>query len=86
MDEERRRAPRKEISGQVEFVLDDAGSVMEARGVDLSEHGIGFEVDEPIEVALTVTIDGEETTRRARLVRVSREDDGFHIGLEFIER
>lgn len=67
-------------------MIDDAGSILEARGIDLSETGIGFHVDDAIEVALTVNVDGEDVTRRARLVRVGADDDGgFHIGLEFID-
>ena len=85
VDEDRRRAPRQDISSTVEFVIDDAGTILEARGIDLSETGIGFFVEEAIEVALTVTVDGTELTRRARLVRVSADDGGFQIGLEFIE-
>lgn len=73
-----------EISAKVEFVV-EGGHIMEARGIDLSETGIGFEADEPLTVALTVTVDGEEITRIAKLARVSKTDGGFIFGLEFTQ-
>lgn len=84
-DDERRRAPRKEISSTVEFVV-EGGHVMQAVGLDLSETGIGFEAADPLTVALTVTVEGREITRLARLARVSpTDDDSYLFGLEFIE-
>lgn len=86
VDDERRRAPRKEIASKVEFVV-DSGHVMEAHGLDVSEHGVGFESTEPLQVALTVTVDGEEQTRIAHLVRVVADEDGRYIfGLEFVKK
>ena len=83
MSEEKRRAPRKEISSTVEFVVDER-HVLEARGVDISDMGIGFETSQPIALAMTVEVDGKEITRRAHLVRVTQKDDGnYLLGLEF---
>jgi len=74
-----------EISAKVEFVV-EGGHIMEATGIDLSETGIGFESDEPLTVALTVTVDGEEITRLARLARVAKtEGGGYLFGLEFTQ-
>lgn len=85
MDEKDRRAPRKEISSTVEFVVDGV-HIMQAVGLDISQTGIGFESADPLSVALTVTVDGEEITRRARLMRVVRQDDGSYLfGLDFVE-
>ncbi len=84
MDDDRRRAPRKEISDTVEFVVDER-QISQAVGIDLSKTGIAFETYEPLTVALTVTVDGKEVTRQARLMRVEATDDGFLFGLEFVE-
>lgn len=86
MDDERRRAPRKEIASQVEFVV-ESGHVMQAHGLDLSAHGVGFESSEPLQVALTVTVDGAEQTHVANLVRVTAGEDGRYVfGLEFVKK
>ena len=85
MDEDRRRAPRKEISSTVEFVVDDR-SILQAIGIDISETGIGFDAAEPLTVALVVNVDEEEVTRHARLARVERTEEGTYLfGLEFVE-
>ena len=55
-------AERKPISAQVEFFV-DAGGILEAEGIDVSETGLAFSASEPLSVALVVTIDGEEMTR-----------------------
>lgn len=74
-----------EISSTVEFVV-EGGSIQEARGVDLSETGIGFQTDGTLTVALTVTVEDREITRLAKLVRIQRQADGtFTFGLEFTE-
>ena len=85
MEDDRRKAPRQAMAAKVEFALDSHG-VIEATGLDVSEFGVGFETQEPLTVALTFTIDGREITRRARLMRVVRGDDGgFVFGLEFLD-
>lgn len=84
MDDDRRRAPRKEIEETVEFVV-EGGHIAQAVGVDISETGIAFEAYEPLTVALTVDVDGKDLTRMARLVRVEATDDGYLFGLEFVE-
>lgn len=74
-----------EISSTVEFVV-EGGSIQEAKGIDLSETGIGFETDGTLTVALTVTVDGKEITRLAKLARVVRNEEGGYVfGLEFTE-
>lgn len=68
----------------VEFVV-EGGHIIEARGIDLSETGIGFEASTGLIMALTVSADGEEVTRQARLVRVEATPDGDWVfGLEFL--
>lgn len=74
-----------EISSTVEFVV-EGGSIQEARGVDLSDTGIGFVTDGTLTVALTVTVEGKEITRLAKLARIISRDDGTYVfGLEFTE-
>ena len=73
-----------EITSTVEFVV-EGGAIQEASGIDVSETGIGFHCKEPLTVALTVTVDGKEMTRVARLARIERKDDGYLFGLEFTE-
>ena len=83
MSDERRKAPRKDIEAKVEFVV-DAQEIMEARGIDLSEFGVGFVSSEPLTVALTLQVEGREVIRRAKLMRVEREHGHYVFGLEFI--
>jgi hypothetical protein len=62
-------------------------------GRDISPKGVSVFVAAPavgdvVTVSLTgsgPTDDGQETTSRARVVRVDRSDDGYVVGLEFIE-
>lgn len=85
MDDERRRSDRVEIAASVEFVVDETTRILEATGVDISEHGIAFRTSDPVHVALTLNHEGEDVTRLARLVRLKQEEDGTYIyGLDFV--
>ena len=82
--DDRRKSDRFPIKSDVEFATDH--KILGARGVDVSDTGVAFETDEPLSVALTITIKGEQTTRQAKLVRVSKaEDGGYRFGLEFLD-
>ncbi len=84
MSDERRRSERIPIAARIEFVVDEATQILDATGVDISEHGIAFRTQDPVHVALTLNHDGEDITRLARLVRLEQDDDGTYIyGLEF---
>lgn len=85
MDDDRRRSERVEINARVEFVVDETTRILEATGVDISEHGIAFRTEDPVHVALTVDHEGQELTRLARLVRLTQEEDGTYVyGLDFV--
>jgi hypothetical protein len=85
MDDDRREAPRQALTCDIEFAV-DAHGVLEAHGVDVSEVGVGFKSDQPLEMALKFQVEGRDIVRRARLVRVSQSEDGsYSFGLTFLQ-
>jgi hypothetical protein len=84
MSEHEGVAERLPLTADIEFAVDAPG-VINASAIDLSDSGIGFEVDRPLRVALTFEHDGEEVIRRAELTRVVRTDNGYLFGLQFVE-
>lgn len=78
----KRRAERSEFHTGIEFIFDL--DVAEARGVDISETGVAFEIVEPLAVELRFFQGGELHHFKANLVRTQKKDDGsFLLGLEF---
>ena len=78
-----RQDQRMLIRTQIELIGDF--DIVRARGVDLSEGGIGFELDDDLPFEMRFTLDGRVYQKRARLVWVDRRaKGGIRLGLEFI--
>lgn len=77
------RAPRTEINASIEFIADF--DVVEAKGINLSESGICFELDEDLPFEMQFSLEGKIHRYRARLVWVKRMcKGGYRFGLQFI--
>ncbi len=77
------RSPRKEFRGDIEFIADF--DVVEAKGVNISETGICFELKEDLPFEMQFEHKGALHRHRARLVWVKRlPEGGYRFGLEFI--
>ena len=77
------RAQRRELDAEIEFIGDF--DLVSARGVDISEGGICFEVGEGFPFEMQFQWDGEEHRHRARLVWMKRLEDGsYRCGFEFV--
>jgi hypothetical protein len=78
----RERAARAEFSSDIEFIFDV--DVLEARGINISETGIAFSVEQGLPVELKFKHQGKDHHYRARLVRTqSLKQGGFMLALEF---
>ena len=81
--EQPRRAQRRELDAEIEFIGDF--DVVSARGVDISKSGICFEMEEGFPFEMQFRRDGEKHRHRARLVWMKRLEDGsYRFGFEFI--
>ncbi|MFP4348946.1 MAG: PilZ domain-containing protein [Thermodesulfobacteriota bacterium] len=77
------RPPRQEIRTHVEFIADF--DVIEARGINISEGGICFELDEDLPFEMRFELDGKLHQHRANLVWVKRSSGGGYLfGLMFV--
>ena len=76
------RAAREKLTTTVEFIFDL--DVVEARGLNISETGIAFVVDQPPPVELRFRQNGVDHQYKAELVRTMKNPDGgFLMGLRF---
>lgn len=77
------RAIRKEIHAAIEFIADF--DVIEAKGINLSEGGICFELDEDLPFEMQFTFGGTKHRHRAHLIWVRRlPKGGYRFGLKFV--
>jgi hypothetical protein len=77
------RPPRLPLASDVEFMGDF--DVLRARGVNISEQGICFEVHEELPFEMRFDLHGRTQTRRAHCVWVRRlPAGGCHLGLRFV--
>ncbi len=77
------RSPRTEINASIEFIADF--DIVEAKGINLSESGICFELDEDLPFEMQFSLEGKTHRYRARLVWVKRMcKGGYRFGLQFI--
>ena len=77
------RPPRLPLETRVEFMGDF--DVLQARGVNISEDGICFEVREDLPFEMRFALHGRVQTRRAHCVWVRRlPSGGCHLGLRFV--
>ena len=77
------RPPRRPIDTDVEFIGDF--DVLRAKGVNISDEGICFELEEELPFEMRFELHGQTQTRRAHCVWVRRlPNGGYHIGLRFV--
>ena len=77
------RSTRNEIETSIQFIGDFG--LVEAKGLDLSDGGIGFELEEDIPFDMEFEVDGELHQHRARMVWMQRLDNGRNrFGFQFI--
>ncbi len=75
------RSPREPLKTEIEFIFDV--DVVVASGLDISETGVAFLVDEPLPVEMRFEHKGVKHHLKARLVRTQRlPERGFLMGLE----
>ena len=77
------RPERSRLQTSIQFIGDFG--LVEAKGLDLSEGGIGFELEQDIPFDWEFEIDGELHQHRARMVWMQRLADGrSRFGFQFI--
>jgi hypothetical protein len=77
-----RRYERKSVPSSIQFTGDF--DLREARGVDLSENGICFEIESPLVFPMAIQVDGRVERRAASLVWIQSLANGsFRVGFEF---
>lgn len=77
------RSKRNELKTSIQFIGDFG--LVEAKGLDLSAGGIGFELEEDIPFDMEFEIKGELHQHRARMVWMQRLQDGrSRFGFQFI--
>jgi len=78
-----RRQERKDIRTNIEFITDF--DIVDARGIDISEGGISFELYEELPFELRFELENRLHHYRANLVWVKRiPEGGFRFGLMFV--
>lgn len=76
------RQPRREFNGAIEFIADF--DIIEARGVNISEGGICFEIDEDLPFEMQFRHAKTLHRHRAYLIWVKRlPGGGYRFGLKF---
>lgn len=76
------RSARTPMATPIEFICDF--DIVSATGVNVSESGICFDIDEPLVFEMQLVLDGERHTHRAELVRMEAlPDGGCRLGLRF---
>lgn len=77
------RPLRRPLEAEVEFIGDF--DVLRARGVNISDEGICFEVQEELPFEMRFALQGQLQTKRAHCVWVRRlPAGGYHLGLRFV--
>ncbi len=77
------RTPRKPFNADIEFIADF--DILEAKGIDLSAGGVGFEVDGDLPFEMRFTAQGKEHHYRAHLIWAERlEEGGCRLGFKFV--
>ena len=80
---DRSRPERKKLEASIEFIGDF--DIIQAAGVDISSHGICFEVSESLAFDMKVELEDEEQVHRGRLVWMkSLAEDGYRLGFQFL--
>ncbi len=78
-----RSEKRKNIRTHVEFIADF--DIVEARGINISEGGICFALDEDLPFEMRFELDGKLHQHRAHLVWLKRlPEGGYNFGFMFV--
>lgn len=78
------RLPREEMDASIEFIADF--DIVEAKGINISEGGICFELAEDLAFEMQFRLDGKLHRHRAHLIWVKRlPNGGYRFGLKFVE-
>ncbi len=76
------RSERNELATSIQFIGDFG--LVDAKGIDLSASGIGFEVDEDIPFDMEFEYEGELHQHRANLIWMRRLENGSsRFGFQF---
>jgi len=79
------RPERTEMPTHVHVIPDF--DIVEAEGINISDGGICFAIDEDLPFELRFELGGEQHMHRAHLVWVKRRPtDGYHFGFMFVRR
>ncbi len=79
----RPRAPRERLAADIELIADC--DVIEARGINVSDTGICFEIKHDLPFEMQYEFGGEKRRQRAHLVWIKRlTDGGYRLGLKFV--
>ncbi|MDM8525232.1 PilZ domain-containing protein [Desulfococcaceae bacterium HSG8] len=77
------RSPRQELPADIEFIADF--DITEAKGVDLSESGVCFEISDHLPFEMQFRHEGHFNRRRAHLIWVKQTPEGrYRFGLKFV--
>lgn len=77
------RSTRNEIKTAIQLIGDFG--LVEAKGLDLSDSGIGFELEDDIPFDMEFEVDGDLHQHRAHMVWMQRLDNGRNrFGFQFI--
>lgn len=77
------RSPRVELYVDIEFIGDF--DIVQAKGINLSEGGICFEMAEALPFEMQFAVEGKMQKHRAHLIWMKRiPEGGFRFGLKFV--
>lgn len=78
---ERRRQERHSLDADIEFIVDT--DIVRASAVDISDHGMAFDLDTGLPILLQIRMDGDVFRRQGTLVRVSKAGEKVRMAIEF---
>lgn len=82
-EKSQRRAPRNELPTDIQLFSDR--NLLKARGVNLSEGGVCFEIEEEIPYYMSFRHEGEVQQHRAQMIWMRRLSNGTsRFGFEFV--
>lgn len=77
------RSPRIEMNAEIEFIADF--DIVHAKGINISESGICFQIDHVLPFEMQFKLDGNWHRYRAKLIWVKHlPEGGYRLGLQFI--
>lgn len=80
---EKRSSERRPLKTKIKFYFDS--DIVEATSVDISDNGIRFDTEAPVQVFLRLSTDGGPREHLAKFVWArSKSDGGMTYGLEYV--